>query len=220
MDLQLARSNMIEQQVRPWDVLDQRVLDVLAEIPREAFLDAEHRGVAYSDFQLPIGFGQSMLKPTLDGRLLQALLLDLTDHVLEVGTGSGYLTACLARLSATVESIEIIPELATRAAAVLSELGVANATVKQQDAAQVWDARDGYDAIAFSGAVPSIPDYYRNKLNIGGRLFAILGEPSQPTMEAVLVTRVRDSEWSRESLFETRVDMLVNFNSESPSFVF
>lgn len=220
MDLQLARSNMIEQQVRPWDVLDQRVLDVLAEVPRDAFLDAEHRGVAYSDFQLPIGFGQSMLKPTLDGRLLQSLMLNLTDHVLEIGTGSGYLTACLARLSANVESIEIIPQLAAGSAAVLSDLGVANARVKQQDAAKVWDARDGYDAIAFSGAVPSIPDFYRNKLTIGGRLFAILGESSQPTMEAVLITRVRDTEWSRESLFETKVDMLVNFNSESPSFVF
>lgn len=220
MDLQLARSNMIEQQVRPWDVLDQRVLDVLAEVPRDACVGAEHRGVAYSDFPLPIGHGQYMLKPTLDGRLLQALLLQLTDTVLEIGTGSGYLTACLAKLSAQVESIEIVPELATRSAAWLTEMGVSNATVKQQDAAQIWDARDGYDAIAFSGALPSIPDFYRNKMNVGGRLFAILGESSQPTMEAVLVTRVRENEWSQESLFETRVDPLVNFDSEKPSFVF
>lgn len=220
MDLQLARNNMIEQQVRPWDVLDQRVLDVLSEVPRESFLEAQHKGLAYSDFQLPIGHGQHMLKPTLDGRLLQALLLKLTDTVLEVGTGSGYLTACLARLCAHVDSIEIIPALAESAKARLNEMGVSNVLIQQQDAAEVWDARDGYDAIVFSGALPSIPEYYRNKMNIGGRLFALIGEASNPTMEAVVLTRVRESEWSRESLFEASVEPLVNFDSISPDFVF
>lgn len=220
MDLQQARSNMIEQQVRPWDVLDQRVLDVLSEIPREDFLDPAHHGIAYSDFQLPIGHGQHMFKPTLDGRLLQSLLLEVTDTVLEIGTGSGYLTACLARLGGQVDSIEIIPELAQSATARLEKLGVSNVAVLQQDATAQWDARDAYNAIAFGGAIPSIPDFYRNKLTIGGRLFAILGESSRPTMEAVLVTRVRENEWSQESLFEISVDTLVNFDSESPSFVF
>lgn len=220
MDLQLARSNMIEQQVRPWDVLDQRVLDVLSQVPREEFLAPAHRGIAYSDFQLPIGFGQHMLKPTLDGRLLQSLQLETTDSVLEIGTGSGYLTSCLARLAAQVESIEIIPELTESAGIRLQSMGVANATLRTQDAAEPWDARAGYDAIAFSGSLPSIPAFYLNRLNIHGRLFAILGEASQPTMEAVLVTRVRETEWSRDSLFETRVDPLVNFHTENPSFVF
>ncbi|NND90855.1 MAG: protein-L-isoaspartate O-methyltransferase [Granulosicoccus sp.] len=220
MDLLQARNNMIEQQVRPWDVLDQRVLDVLAEVPREAFVEVAHQGLAYSDFPLPIGYGQHMLKPTVDGRLLQALSLEVTDTVLEIGTGSGYLTACLARLCAHVDSIEIIPELAAAAKSRLHNMGVSNVTVLEQDASSVWDARDGYDAIAFSGSVPAIPDYYRKKLKIGGRLFAMIGEASQPTMEAVLITRVHDNEWSRESLFETRVDPLVNFNSESPSFIF
>ncbi len=220
MDLQQARSNMIEQQVRPWDVLDQRVLDVLSEIPREDFLEAAHAGVAYSDYQLPIGHGQSMFKPTLDGRLLQSLLLEVTDTVLEIGTGSGYLTACLSRLASQVDSIEIIPELAQSAAARLQNLGISNVAILQQDATTTWDARDGYDVIVFGGAVPSIPDFYRKKLNIGGRLFAIIGENSSPAMEAVLLTRVRDTEWSQESLFETRVDPLLNFDSESPSFVF
>lgn len=220
MDLQLARSNMIEQQVRPWDVLDQRVLDVLAEVPRESFLDEKHKGLAYSDFQLPIGHGQHMLKPTLDGRLLQALLLQLTDNVLEIGTGSGYLTACIARLCARVDSIEIIPELAESAKTRLADMGVANVNVMQQDASAVWDARDSYDAIAFSGAVPSVPDYYRNKLNVGGRLFAMIGETSKPAMEAIVVTRISENEWSRESLFEASVDPLANFDTESPSFVF
>ncbi len=220
MDLQQARNNMTEQQVRPWDVLDQRVLDVLSEIPRDAFLEPGLQGIAYSDFPLPIGHAQHMLKPTVDGRLIQALLLEVTDTALEVGTGSGYLTACLARLCAHVDSIEIIPELAASARERLQTMGVSNVTIRQQDATVIWDARDGYDAIAFSGAIPSIPDFYRNKLKIGGRLFAIIGDNTQPTMEAVLMTRVSDTEWSQESLFETNVDPLVNFDSESPSFVF
>jgi len=220
MDLQQARSNMIEQQVRPWDVLDQRVLDVLAETPRDAFVDEQHRGVAYSDFPLPIGHDQHMLKPTVEGRLLQALLLEVTDTVLEIGTGTGFMTACLARLCANVESLEIIPALAESARARLESRGVGNVSILAQDATASWDAKDGYDAIAFTGAVPAIPEYYKNKLKIGGRLFAFIGESTQPTMEAILVTRVTDSEWIRESLFETSVDSLVNFDSESPSFVF
>jgi protein-L-isoaspartate(D-aspartate) O-methyltransferase len=220
MDLLQARSNMIEQQVRPWDVLDQRVLDVLAEIPRDTFVDEQHRGVAYSDFPLPIGHDQHMLKPTVEGRLLQALLLEVTDSVLEIGTGSGFMTACLARLAAKVDSIEIIPALAESAQARLQDRGIGNVTVLQQDATASWDAKDGYDAIAFTGAIPSVPDFYKNKLNVGGRLFAFIGESTQPAMEAVLITRVNDAEWSRESLFETSVDLLVNFDSESPSFVF
>ncbi len=220
MDTQLARSNMIEQQVRPWDVLDQRVLDVLAEVPREAFLAGVHKGVAYSDFPLPIGHQQHMLKPTVDGRLLQALLLNLTDNVLEIGTGSGYLTACLAKLAGHVDSIEIVPELAESAAARLAERGVSNVNIMQQDASATWDARDGYDAIAFSGAVPAIPEFYRHKMNVGGRLFAIVGEISSPTMEALVLTRVRENEWSQESLFEVSVDPLINFESIAPAFVF
>jgi protein-L-isoaspartate(D-aspartate) O-methyltransferase len=220
MDLLQARSNMIEQQVRPWDVLDQRVLDVLAEVPRDTFVDEQYRGVAYSDFPLPIGHDQHMLKPTVEGRLLQALLLEVTDSVLEIGTGTGFMTACLARMAAHVESIEIIPALAESARVRLQDRGIGNVSILQQDATASWDAKDGYDAIAFTGAVPSVPEYYKNKLNIGGRLFAFIGESTQPTMEAVLITRVNDAEWSRESLFETSVDPLVNFDSESPSFVF
>ena len=220
MDLQQARSNMIEQQVRPWDVLDQRVLDVLSEVPREAFVDEQHRGVAYSDFPLPIGHGQHMLKPTVEGRLLQALLLEVTDSVLEIGTGTGFMTACLSRLAARIESIEIIPALAESARTRIEERGIGNVTILVQDATASWDAKDGYDAIAFTGAVPSIPDFYKNKLNMGGRLFAFIGESSQPTMEAVLITRISETEWSRESLFEASVDPLTNFDSESPSFVF
>jgi len=220
MDLQLARSNMIEQQVRPWDVLDQHVLDVLAEVPREGFLDPQYKGVAYSDFQLPIGYEQFMLKPTLDGRLLQSLLLQPTDTLLEIGTGSGYLTACAAKLCAHVDSIEIIAGLAESAAARLSNMGISNITVLTQDASTVWDARDGYNAIAFSGSVPEVPEYYLNKLTIGGRMFVPVGDSSCPTMEAKVITRISENEWSSESLFEATVSPLVNFDSVAPDFEF
>jgi len=211
---------MIEQQVRPWDVLDQQVLDALATVPRDEFVTEEHRALAYSDYQLPIGFGQTMLKPILEGRILQALVLKDTDTVLEIGTGSGYLTACLARLCKQVESVEIHPQLAAGATARLQDLGIANATVTEQDAASEWDARDSYDAIAFGGAIDEIPAYYKEKMAISGRLFAITGDTQQPTMEAMLLTRVSETEWTKESLFETRIDPLINFSEPATTFVF
>lgn len=220
MNLQQARSNMIEQQVRPWDVLDQRVLDVLADIPREKFVGTEHHGLAYSDFQLPIGFGQTLFKPTLDGRMLQTLAINVTDKVLEIGTGSGYLTACIARLAHSCDSVEIHPELAASATARLADLGICNVHVHQLDAASSWDAKDNYDAIAFGGSIESIPEFYKQKMAIGGRLFAVLGSTDQPTMEAVLLSRLTESEWTQESMFETRIDPLVNFATAEPEFVF
>jgi protein-L-isoaspartate(D-aspartate) O-methyltransferase len=220
MNYQQARSNMIEQQVRPWDVLDQRVLDVLADVPREEFVGLEHRTLAFSDYQLPIGFGQTMLKPILEGRLLQALQLSVTDSVLDIGTGSGYLAACLGRLAQNVESVEIHPTLAASATERLAGLGFSNVTITEQDAAEVWDARDSYDAIAFGGSVGAIPDFYKQKMAINGRLFAVVGDTQQPTMEALLLTRVSENEWTTESLFETTVDPLVNFSEVKSGFVF
>jgi len=220
MNFQQARSNMIEQQVRPWDVLDQRVLDVLASVPREEFVNDEHRALAFSDYQLPIGFGQTLLKPILEGRLLQALSPQVTDSVLEIGAGSGYLSACLARLANRVHSLEIHPELAQTAKARLVELSISNVTVMQQDAATEWDADDSYDAIAFSGSVTSIPSYYKLKMAINGRLFAVTGKTQQPMMEALLLTRISENEWTTESLFETKIDPLVNFSEPESAFVF
>jgi len=197
MNLQQARSNMIEQQVRPWDVLDQRVLDVLAIVPREDFVAEEHRALAFSDYQLPIGFGQTLLKPIIEGRLLQALSPQTTEHTLEIGTGSGYLTACLAHT-----------------------LGVSNVTLLQQDASAEWDALDSYDAIAFGGAIEAVPEFYKLKLAVNGRIFAVIGDVRQPMMEAVLLTRISETEWTTESLFETRIDPLVNFSESVSAFVF
>lgn len=220
MNLQQARSNMIEQQVRPWDVLDQRVLDVLANVPREDFVAQEHRALAFSDYQLPIGFGQTLLKPIIEGRLLQALAPQVTDTVLEIGAGSGYLSACLARMAKQVESLEIHPELATNAKSRLEELAISNVTLREQDAAADWDAQNAYDVIAFGGAVETIPNYYKTKMAINGRLFAVTGDSQQPMMEALLMTRISETEWTTESLFETRIDPLVNFSEPVSSFVF
>lgn len=220
MNLQQARSNMIEQQVRPWDVLDQRVLDVLAAVPREDFVAKKHRALAFSDYQLPIGFGQTLLKPIIEGRLLQALSPQASDITLYIGTGSGYLSACLAHMSHRVHSLEIHPELASSAQSRLDSLNVANVTLLQQDASTEWDALDSYDAIAFGGAIEAVPDYYKHKLAINGRLFAILGDTQQPMMEAVLLTRISKTEWTTESLFETKIDPLVNFSASASTFVF
>jgi len=218
--LQQARENMIEQQVRPWDVLDQRVLDVLANTARDQFVSDEHRGLAYSDYQLPIGFGQTLLKPTVEGRLLQTLALKPTDSVLEIGTGSGYLTVCLARLARHCDSIEIHPELHAKAKASIDALGISNVSLSLQDAAESWDARDEYDAIAFGGAISAIPEFYKAKMAIGGRLFAVIGDNNQPTMEAIQLTRVSETEWITDSLFETQIDPLINFSVTEQAFVF
>jgi len=218
--LKQARENMIEQQVRPWDVLDQRVLDVLAQVPRDEFVAEEHRGLAYSDYQLPIGFGQTLFKPTVDGRLLQTLALKPTDSVLEIGTGSGYLTTCLARLSQHCDSIEIHPELHAKAKSYIDALGVTNVSLHLQDGSEAWDSRDAYDAIAFGGAIGEIPETYKQKMALGGRLFAVIGDNNQPTMEAIQLTRLSETEWITDSLFETQVDPLVNFSVTEKAFVF
>ena len=227
MNLDEARSNMIEQQVRTWEVLDQRALDALATVPREAFVEPRHRGIAYSDFALPIGHGQRMFKPVVDGRILQAVELDPTETVLEIGTGSGYLSACLARLGRHVDTVEIVPELAAEAVERLKRLAVANVSVHVGDAssgpgvlgdAVASDAR--WDAIVFGGSVGAIPDVWRERLTHGGCLFAIVGDESRPTMDARLVTRVDEDSWNEESLFETSVPPLSGFARPPARFVF
>ncbi|MEN8107591.1 MAG: protein-L-isoaspartate O-methyltransferase [Pseudomonadota bacterium] len=208
MDFEQARFNMIEQQVRPWDVLDQQVLDVMTDMPREAFVDEKYRRLAFADINIPLGHEQVMMAPRLEGRLLQALAISKTDSVLEIGTGSGYLTACLARLGKHVTSVEIFPEFSQAAATRLSEQGCHNVTLTEADAANGIDAGSRYDVIAVTGSLPAMSTAFHNSLNIGGRLFLIVGEP--PVMEAMLVTRIDDSNWTSESLFETSLPPLVN----------
>jgi protein-L-isoaspartate(D-aspartate) O-methyltransferase len=208
MDIEQARFNMIEQQVRTWEVLDQRVLDVMGNITREDFVPEQYRALAFADINIPLGHDQVMLTPKLEGRLLQTLAVKPGDSVLEVGTGSGYLTACLARLGNHVTSIEIFPEFSATASTTLTEQGIHNVTLQQGDAANGIESGTRYDVIAVTASVPVNREQFHGSLAIGGRLFLILGKP--PIMEAVLVTRVDEDGWTRESLFETALPPLVN----------
>lgn len=208
MDMERARFNMVEQQVRPWEVLDQRVLDLLGSVPREAFVPDTYRELAFADLELPIGHGQVMLPPRTQARALQSLDVRAADRVLEVGTGSGYLTALLARLAHHVYSVEILPELAELASRNLAAIGVTNATVETGDAAAGWPRHAPYDAILVGGAMAAVPDSLREQLRTGGRMFVVVG--SEPVMEARLITRVGESQWTDEALFETLVPPLAN----------
>lgn len=208
MELKAARFNMIEQQIRPWDVLDQGVLDLIADLPREDFVPESYRGLAYADTAIPLGHGQVMMHPKIEARLLQALDLHATDSVLEVGTGSGYLTALLAHATHHVYSVDIIPQFRLQAAEKLAVHGIDNVTLESGDAARGWARHGLYDVIAITGSLPELPAAFLQSMNRGGRLFAVVG--TAPIMEAVLVRRVGENEWSRESLFETELPRLIN----------
>ncbi|WP_313400411.1 protein-L-isoaspartate O-methyltransferase [Stenotrophomonas sp.] len=197
-----AREMMVEQQIRPWDVLEVRVLDVLARLPREAFVAEANRALAYADIELPLGHGQKMMKPVIEGRTLQALDLQPTDEVLEIGTGSGFLSACIGELAREVLSLEIQPELAERARQNLdgAKLG-SNVRIEVADALD-WQSQRQFDAICITGAVETVPAQFLKMLRPGGRLFAITG--TSPVMEAVLVK----ADGSVDSLFETDLDYL------------
>ena len=201
-DFRQIRETMVEQQVRPWEVLDPRVLETINTVPREAFVAEAHRALAYMDMELPLGNGDFMMKPVVEGRALQALLPQAGESVLEIGTGSGYLTACLARLSRDVVSIEIDPALAQAAQARLAAQGVANATVHAADAFG-WTPERTFDAICVTGAVAVVPEAFRRWLAPGGRLFIVRGE--SPAMEAIRV----NADGGIESLFETDLQYLV-----------
>jgi protein-L-isoaspartate(D-aspartate) O-methyltransferase len=212
-----ARFNMVEQQIRPWEVLDQRVLGLMGELPRDAFVPDAYKGLAYADIEIPLGNGQQMMFPRIEGRLLQALDLQPTDKVLEIGTGCGFLTACLARQADRVVSLEIDAELSARAGENLEAHGIDNAELRIADA--LSDEIDGgpFDAIAVTGSLPEIPESLKSLLAVGGRLFIITGKA--PVMEANLVTRVNEDAWRTESLFETEITPLTCPPAEE-AFVF
>jgi len=208
IDIEQARFNMIEQQVRPWDVLDQRVLDVMSATPREDFVPERYRSLAFADINIPLGHDQVMMAPKTEGRLLQVLDVQAGDSVLEIGTGSGYLTACLSRLGNHVTSVEIFPEFREAAAAKLAAHGFHNITLKDADAANGIDSDTRYDVIAVTGSLPLLHRQFHDNLSVGGRLFVIAGMP--PVMEALLITRIDERNWSRESLFETSLPPLLH----------
>ena len=208
MNFEIARLNMIEQQIRPAEVLDQKVLDVIAATPREDFVPLNYRNLAFVDMMIPLGYGQAMWTPIMEGRMLQALALRGTHTVLEVGTGSGYTAAMLAKLGRRVTTVEIYPEVARLAQLNLNRHGGRDVTVETGDASRDWQNDAPYDAIVIGGSLPLMPEAYKRRLKIGGRLFAIVGDA--PVMECVLITRLGDHEWTQEALFETDVPALVN----------
>jgi protein-L-isoaspartate(D-aspartate) O-methyltransferase len=206
IDYAKARELMVEQQVRPWDVLDARVLAALSMVPRDAFAPAPQRALAYADIELPIGHGETMMKPVVEGRMLQALAIDPSDEVLEIGTGSGFISACLGRLAREVVSLELYADLAEAARAKLAAQGLdGNVRIEVADALAYATERR-FDAICVTGAVDRIPSRFIEWLRPGGRLFAIRGHA--PVMEAVLLRN--DVNGQRiESLFETELSYLV-----------
>ncbi|HEY7239233.1 MAG TPA: protein-L-isoaspartate O-methyltransferase [Burkholderiales bacterium] len=213
MNLEQARTNMVEQQIRTWEVLDQEVLDSLYVIPREEFVPQQHRALAFSDLELPLGEGKAdegerMWQPKLEARVLQELALKRTDRVLEVGTGSGYLTALMAHRAAEVCSVEIRPALAAFGKRNLERHGADNVLLEIGDAARGWPRRAPYDAIVLTGSTPILPQAFLEQLAPGGRLFAVVGEA--PAMQARLVTCGAPGASSSVDLFETVLRPLAN----------
>ena len=208
LDIERARFNMVEQQIRPWEVLDQRVLDLLFQVRREEFVPPQYRALAFADMEIPIGHGEKMLAPKLEARLLQELALQPGDKILEVGTGTGYMTALLANFGGHVHSVDIIAEFTQASSARLGARGFNNVTLETGDAARGWETRAPYDAIVLTGSVPVLPESFRKNLRPGGRLIAIVGEP--PVMEARLITCVATGIYNSTSLFETCIAPLRN----------
>ena len=216
MNIDFARRQMIDQQVRAWTVLDPSVLAVLSAVPREKFVPAAYATLAFADTEIPLGHGEFMMTPTVEGRLLQALDLDRNDHVLEIGTGSGFLTACLAKLAAAVTSIDIHEDFTRDAAGKLAAAGIDKVALRTMDATRELPG-DRYDAIAVTGSIETFDPRFVDALRPDGRLFVVVGSP--PVMEARLVRRSRNADWTSESLFETKLAPLVH-GTVPPQFVF
>jgi protein-L-isoaspartate(D-aspartate) O-methyltransferase len=216
MDMEQARFNMIEQQIRPWEVLDSEVLGLLAVVKREDFVPDSLKALAFADLELPIGNGQTMLQPKIEARILQEVGIRNTDIVLEVGTGSGYMAALLASKAEYVYSVEIDPQLAENARSTLQRTGVANVSVEGGDASRGWPAHSPYDVIVISGSLSELPEAFLQQLKIGGRLAAFIGEP--PVMDARLIIRTDEQAFNTINLFETVVAALTTRKRQS--FVF
>ncbi len=211
MDFVKARFNMVEQQVRPWDVLDTRVLDVINEVPRENFAPDQYKNLAYADTRIPLGnFNDSpctMANPIIDGRILQEMNIQEDDLILEIGTGSGYLTACLAKLGRHVDTVDINEELTEQAEKNLQALSINNVNLTTGDASKSWDQKRNYDVIVISAAMKTIPDSYKKLLKLNGRMFIVTGEA--PAMTAYRVTRTEENNWTVEELFETNIEKII-----------
>ena len=208
MDIEQARSNMINQQIRACDIRNETVLSTLSKVPREDFVSPEYRYLAFADSAIPLAHNQVMMTPNDEGRLLQALDIKPTDHVLEIGTGSGYLTALLAKLSEHVYSIDIFPDFTEQAYKKLNKHGIHNVSLITADASHGYGEKAPYNVIVLTGSLPILPIQFRHHLAVGGCLFAILG--NSPIMEATLIKRQSSDQWSEDILFETDVPSLLN----------
>lgn len=206
--LEQCRQNMVEQQVRPWDVLDDKVLNILQAVPRDLYVPTQYKGLSYADTAIPLNETECMMHPIIEGRLLQLLDIQPGDRVLEIGTGSGYLTACLAQLAAHVDSIEIDETLASKAAQTLQQQDISNISLSCADGLDMTESTQKYDVIVLCGAVSEIPDSLKQALNSNGRMFAVDGQA--PAMQAHLISRTDDNNWADEVIFETVLNPLQN----------
>lgn len=212
MDTEFARRQMVRQQVRTWDVFEPGILALLDELPRDRFVPAQYAALAYADTQIPLAHHQVMMTPIVEGRLLQALNLTPEDKVLEIGTGSGFLTACLARLAHSVVSVEIFDDLLETAAENLKHADIDNVSLVSMDATSALP--EGlFDAIAVTGSIPEIDMRYIDALRPGGRLFLIVGDA--PVMEALLIERDEGGDWRTSELFETEMMPLLHSGRDS-----
>ena len=208
LNFEEARHNMIVQQIQPWNVRDEKVLDLIQRLPREDFVPAKYKEHAFTDINIPLGDGQEMMSPKLEAYMVQALKVQEHDKVLEIGTGSGYVTALLASQSRHVITVDIDENTQKHAEEKLKAHQITNVTYEVGDAALGWDKHKPYDVIAITGSLPILPEIFQRNLNVGGRMFAIVGDA--PAMEAILITRVKENEWSHQILLETEIPALIN----------
>jgi protein-L-isoaspartate(D-aspartate) O-methyltransferase len=217
MDFETARFNMVEQQIRTWEVLDANVLEACANVHRERFVPEGYRQLAFSDTSIDLGHGQAMMPPKVEARVLQALDVQRADRVLEIGTGSGYLTALLATLAAHVTSIEIFDDLSARAKHNLRNASINNVALHVGDGLDGWSTAEPYDVIVVTGSSPERRALIEQQLSLNGRMFIVVG--TAPVMEALLITRLAKDSWSVESLFETELPPLLGAETK-PEFKF
>ena len=213
MNVEQARFNMIEQQIRTWEVLDQRILDLVGRVHRERYVPEKYKDIAFADLRIPLGDGNEMMEPKLEARILQVLNVQPAHRVLEIGTGSGYLTACLADIADSVVSYEIDEDISRQAGHNLAEDDHENVSLRVDDALSEIQLEEQFDIIVLTGSLPSMDKRFHESLKIDGRMFMVVGEA--PAMDATLITRVGENEWSQESLFETELAPLLNARAPS-----
>jgi len=217
MNTSAAKINMVKQQIRSCDVLDEHLLSLFASIPRELFVPPPYQAFAYTELSVPIGHQQVMMTPMLEAKVLNALQIQPSHKVLEIGTGTGYLTCLAAKMAHHVYSVDIFPEFIENAEQHLRRQHINNVTLQVGNAAMGWEKQQPYDVIMITGALPQLPDTFLKELKLGGKLFAILGQ--EPSMEATLITRQSENDWVKEFLFETEIPYLLQTASKQP-FVF